>query len=80
MAYDHGFAKAYPITPNDSTDIGQACEGLFVAVAGNIVLTPAQGGSNITCTACPAGTFIPIKVKRVLATGTSATVVGLFGK
>lgn len=83
MALWNGFAKAVPVTPNDSTDLNSTgstvADALLVVNTGNIVLTPAQG-SNVTITGAPCGMFIPIKTKRVLATGTTATVVALWGQ
>lgn len=61
------------ITPSDSTDLPQVSRGIYVGGAGNIVVTPAAGGSNVTFSAVPAGTVLPIRVSRVLSTSTTAT-------
>jgi hypothetical protein len=63
------------ITPSDSTDLAQNSRAIYVGGAGNIVVTPAGGGSNVTL-AVVAGAILPIRVSRVLSTGTTAT--GLF--
>jgi len=45
---------------------------LYVGVAGNVkVLT--VGGDEVTFTGVLAGSFIPVQVLRVFATGTTAT-------
>ena len=45
---------------------------LYVGGAGNLkVLT--VGGDEVTLTAVPVGTFVPVNVLRVFATGTTAT-------
>lgn len=61
------------ITPSDSTDLTQVSRGIYVGGAGNLVVTPAAGGSNVTFFAVPAGTVLPIRVSRVLSTSTTAT-------
>jgi hypothetical protein len=60
------------ITPSDSTDLGNTSRAIYVGGAGNIVVTPAAGGSNVTLTVV-AGAILPIRVSRVLSTGTTAT-------
>lgn len=62
------------VTPNDSTDLTYISKALWIGGAGNIVVTPAGGGSNVTYTVA-AGTILPIQVTRVLATGTTATQI-----
>ena len=55
----------YPSAANENGCV------LYVGTAGNIrVLT--IGGDTVTFTAVPAGTFIPVSVKRVYSTGTVA--------
>lgn len=61
------------ITPSDSTDLAQVSRGIYVGGAGNLVVTPAAGGSNVTFVGVPAGTVLPIRVSRVLSTSTTAT-------
>lgn len=60
------------ITPSDSTDLANVSRAIYVGGAGNIVVTPAGGGSNVTLTVV-AGAVLPIRVSRVLSTGTTAT-------
>jgi hypothetical protein len=79
MAVQHGFAVATTIVPNDVTNFTIPCEGWIVAVAGNAVIVPANGTATITFTGLIAGQHIPIKTKRVNSTGTTATLVGVWG-
>lgn len=60
------------ITPSDSTDLANVSRALYVGGAGNLVVTPFGGGSNVTLTVV-AGAILPIRVSRVLSTGTTAT-------
>jgi hypothetical protein len=63
------------VTPHDSNV--NKWRALQVTVTGNLVVRFAATGSQITYTAAPVGTMVPFHVDRVLATGTTATVVGL---
>lgn len=60
------------ITPNDSTDLVNVSRAIYVGGAGDLVVTPYGGGSNVTL-AVVAGAVLPIRVSRVLSTGTTAT-------
>lgn len=74
----HSSSLVFAITPNDSTDLSYITRGLYVGGAGDIVLRAEDNSSNVTLVAVPAGSVLPIRVKRVLSTGTSATnLVGL---
>lgn len=66
--------KAAVVTPSDSVDLTRkAYKGLWVGVAGAIKVTTV-GGSTVTFTGVPVGLF-PVAVKRVWATGTTATTM-----
>lgn len=70
---------AFAITPNDSTDLAQGTtRGIWVGAVGDIKVTFFDG-TTATFTAVPASTiaYWPMRVKRVFATGTTAT--GLIG-
>jgi hypothetical protein len=68
-----------PVTPHDSNS--NRWPRLFVMVTGAVVITPVNpdgsNGSDLTLTAMPAGTIIPIQTSLVKATGTTATVCAL---
>lgn len=69
----HGFA----VTPNDSTTLAETTRALYVGSAGAIAVLMASGAS-ITFPGVPAGTMLPVRVTKVMATGTSATdIIGL---
>jgi hypothetical protein len=65
-------SNAAAVTPNDSTDLTYTTRALFVGGAGNIAVTMA-GGQSVTFTGVTAGALLPIRVTRVLSTGTTAT-------
>ena len=66
----------FAITPNDGVDLATVPRALYVNVAGTLVLHDKSGTAityNVT-----AGQVLPLRVRRVLATGTTATVVGWY--
>jgi hypothetical protein len=67
-------SNAAAVTPNDSTDLAAVSRALFVGGAGNIAVTMA-GGQSITFTGVTAGAVLPIRVSRILSTGTTATSI-----
>lgn len=69
---------AASVTPSDSADIATASRGLYVGGTGDMAVTMLSGGS-VTFKAVPAGSILPIRVSRVLVTGTTATsIVALY--
>jgi hypothetical protein len=67
--------NAVAVTPHESNDLASVSRALYIGGAGNLTVTMAGGGSNVTFTAVPAGSFLPIRVSKVLATGTTATSI-----
>jgi hypothetical protein len=62
------------VTPSDSTDLTDLALALWVGGAGNISLDTPDG-STVTISGIPAGTILPLRVKRVRATSTTATLI-----
>lgn len=65
------------VTPSDTVDLDFIAEYLYVgSIAGGATVTViTAGGSTITFAGLAAGTFIPVRVSRVKATGTLATSI-----
>jgi hypothetical protein len=61
--------RAAVVTPNDSTTF--AASTLFVGSTGSLAVQTA-GGDSVTFNNVPVG-FFPVKVVKVLATGTTAS-------
>jgi hypothetical protein len=73
------FKNCIEITPDDDNDL-QVPVNLYVGSTGNLVVIPQGSDSPVTFNSFPANTLLPVRVKRVLATGTSATnLKGLWG-
>lgn len=69
--------RAVAITAADS-DLNTPVRGLYVGTSG-IVRVTTTGGDDVTIPSVPAGTILPLEVKRVWSTTTTASgFVGLF--
>ena len=66
------FTDAVAVTPNDSTDIARISRGLYIGGSGDVAVI-TKDGTTTTLVNALAGTYLPIRVSRVLATGTTAT-------
>lgn len=62
------------VTPADSDLTRQPTIGVWVGGAGNLRVT-TFAGEDVVIPSVPAGTLIPIKVKRIWATNTTATLI-----
>ena len=64
------------MTPSDTADLNAYAKALYVGAAGNVrVLTVgAEDGDAVTFANHPVG-WLPVQVRRVLATGTTATQI-----
>ncbi len=70
------YSSLAAITPSDTTIV--TCKAIYVGGAGNLVVNLApSGGTDVTFTAPPVGTVLPINLNggRVMATGTTATAL-----
>lgn len=60
------------VAPNDGADLPNIGRCLYIGGDGDVVLQTYRG-TQLTFVACKAGTIIPLRAKRVLASGTTAT-------
>lgn len=71
---DNGVA----VTPSDTVDFTSYPKGIVVTAAGNLVVLPLKapddGSHLITFTGVSAGFLCPFRVRRVMATNTTASV------
>lgn len=69
--------KSSAVEPSDSSDLpGGAVKGVTTTTAGNISVIPIGNADNdpVAFTDVPVGFVPPFIVRRVMATGTTATV------
>jgi hypothetical protein len=66
--------RAFAITPHNSTNFAQGvCNGVWVGGAGIAVVVLADDTTaNFTCV---AGSFLPVRAKRINSTSTTATLM-----
>lgn len=64
-------SNAVPIVPDDDVDIDVVSRCVYVGSAGNLAVI-MNSGQSVVFVGVNAGTFLPIRVDRVLATGTTA--------
>jgi hypothetical protein len=67
------------ITPSDSVDLEQPARALYIGSTGNLRVIGVNDDNAVTFTSVPAGIFVPLVVRRVLSSGTTATnIVGIW--
>lgn len=71
--------NAVAITPHASTELDPYPKALYVGGGGNLVVVPKRGdGTEVTFANVPAGTIIPLQVRRVDDSSTATNIVGLY--
>lgn len=60
-----------PVTPNDGADLTHVAVALYVVTGGTVVIDTVAGGTRSVVV--PDFGFLPVGVRRVRASGTTAT-------
>jgi hypothetical protein len=70
---------AVTITPSDAAGaMSHVTRAIYVGAAGDIALL-MQSGATVVLRGVPSGSFLPLRVRQVLATGTTADgIVGFW--
>jgi len=68
--------KLVDITAADS-DLTNVTKGIYVGGAGTLVITAVDDTASVTVTAT-AGSYHPIRAKRIAAASTATGIVGLY--
>jgi hypothetical protein len=67
------------VTPSDATEFATMTRGLYVGGAGAVAVLGWEDSAAVTFAAVPAGTILPVRVKKVMSTNTTATnIVALY--
>ena len=65
---------AFAITPHDTNELTNVTRALWVGGAGNVKVT-MENGDTVTFSGVAAGTLLPLRVRLVFTTGTTATLM-----
>lgn len=65
---------AAAISPDDLSDLAVLPRALFVGQGGSLALRMA-GGQDVVFQGVQAGTILPVRARRVMATGTTAAAI-----
>jgi len=69
--------QAFTVTPNNSADLASVTSALYVGFTGSVSLICSGDTSAVVFSNVAGGSILPLRVKRVLATDTTAS--GLVG-
>lgn len=67
--------SAAAVTPNDDDDLSVYAKALFIGVGGDVVAIPVGNADDapVTFKNCASGSILPVQVRRVKSTNTTAT-------
>lgn len=74
-------ARAVAITPSDSANLVSDAKALYIGGAGAVAVEMSKDapGTSVIFAGVPVGTTLQIRVRKILATGTTATnIVALY--
>jgi hypothetical protein len=61
------------VTPSDENELAYLTRGLYVGVGGNVALKLRDDSAAVVFVGVAEGTILPLQVKQVMATDTTAT-------
>lgn len=66
--------SAFAITPSDSIDLPETTRAIYTGVGGTMVCILAGDTTAVTFDSLPAGVVIPLRIRRILSTGTTSSM------
>lgn len=60
------------VTPSDADELAQVASALYIGGTGDVAVVMVDG-TSITLKSVPTGDVLPLRVRQVKATGTTAT-------
>lgn len=73
-SYEMPSNQFFDITPNDGVDLTIVPRAIYIGSSGHLAVLD-EFGNSVIFNNLFQGTFLPIRVSRVLATGTSAALL-----
>lgn len=70
--------NAVGVTEHDTTELDPYPRALYIGGAGNLVVDMIGGQLNVAFNNVPAGTTLPISVKRIKAASTVSDIVAIW--
>ncbi len=71
--------KAFVITPSDSVDLEESTRAVWVGSTGNLAVILVGDSAAVTFVGVQSGSLLPLRVKRVMDTNTTAqNIVGVY--
>ena len=65
--------QAITVTPSDTTNFASPIRALYVGAGGDLAIVPSGDDSPVILRSAVTGSFLPISIKRVDSTNTTAT-------
>ena len=70
-------ASGFAVSPNDASDLPETTRALYVGIGGNMAVRMLSG-ETLTLSNLSAGSLLPLRVTRVMSSGTTASaIIGL---
>lgn len=67
----------FAVVPGDGADLPEVTRAIYVGGAGNLAVVMVSG-EEVSFSGVPGGTVLPVRVRRIKATGTTAmAIIGL---
>lgn len=70
--------SGFAVTPHATDPLTTTPRAVYVGGAGNLVVRLMNDSADITLSAVPAGTLLPIRPSHIRSTSTATLIVGLF--
>lgn len=68
------YAHAAVLTKSDTDELVKASRALYIGGTGNVNVVTVSG-ETVLISALPVGTILPLRIKQLLSTNTTATLV-----